>query len=176
MRKLCEHHYTGDSHCHSIPETDCESTFKVARNKKRIVQFLIIIFLLVCITITAFIIYDVSKPESKYKSTFYDVNQEKSGDLIINPKKGTAHTNTIIFLHDYGTDNENLFNLFSKPGENGQAFALSTSRIVLPNASRIKISALKGQIPDTKRSWFNFYESLEIFKPTASKTLVSTFD
>ena len=63
----------GDSHCHSVPETNCEKTFKVARNKKRIVQFLIIIFILGLISAAAYIIYDVTKPVSKFKSIYYDV-------------------------------------------------------------------------------------------------------
>jgi hypothetical protein len=67
-KKLCEHHFAGDSRCHSLPETNCEKTFKVARTKKRIVQSILLIFLLGLIFSAVLIIVDVMKPVSKYTS------------------------------------------------------------------------------------------------------------
>jgi hypothetical protein len=74
----------------------------------------------------------------------------------MNPKDGTPHKTTIIFYHDYGYTNEEFFRLFADP-YNKDSFAQKTSRIVLPLAPEIKISALRNHLPDTKRAWFNVY-------------------
>jgi hypothetical protein len=49
-----------------------------------------------------FIIYDVTRPKSKYTSMYYDVVHQKNGDLEMTPMKGMAHETTIIFLHGIG--------------------------------------------------------------------------
>ena len=99
----------GSSRCYSIPKTECQLTYNIANRKKRIVyafQFLI----LIGIGITCWYYF---RPKTIYFSPFYDVERKDNGDIIMTPLSGTPHISTIIFLHDYGHTNDNIFEFFA---------------------------------------------------------------
>ena len=77
------------------------------------------------------ILHDVLKPKSKWFSMYYDVTRKQNGDIIFNPKEGVSHDSTIIFLHDYGDTNQNIFEIFAQP-YHGKNFAPKTAKIILP--------------------------------------------
>jgi hypothetical protein len=81
------------------------------------------------------------------------------GNIYMDPVEGTKHESTIIFFHDQYQNNEEIYNIFSKEligGQEMKTLASLNTRIVIPQAPSIKITALKDYVPNYGPAWFDF--------------------
>lgn len=64
--------------------------------------------------------------------------------ITMHPLAPYKHESTIIYLHDYGETNDEMFDIFADKQNSFSFFAPATSRIVLPQADTIQLDVLAG--------------------------------
>lgn len=64
---------------------------------------------------------------------------------------------TIIYLQEYGKTNTDAFDMFANQKKTFQ-FAPLVAKILIPQAPKIILDALKGRSLDTDYSWYNMFQ------------------
>ena len=99
--------------------TKCEKQYQKAIFKKRV----LLTFVIVICLVGAYFSYMFLKPPDKFISPHFDVERDDlTGEITLQPKEPNTHECTIIYLHEYGNTNEQMFEIFAN--KNGtQQFA-----------------------------------------------------